>query len=71
MIDPETGLEAPEGGCGVLRLIDLANLGSVLAIETQDMAIRRGTGFELIGRDPTAIPRGCSRSADELLRGNR
>lgn len=71
VIDPETGLEAPEGGRGVLRLIDLANLGSVLAIETQDMAIRRGAGFELIGRDPGALPRGCSRSADELLSGNR
>ena len=71
VMDPETGLEAPEGGRGILRFIDLANLGSVLAIQTQDMAIRRGAGFELIGRDPAAIPRGCSRSADELLRGNR
>ena len=71
VIDPETGLEAAEGERGILRLIDLANLGSVLAIQTQDMAVRRGAGFELIGRDPAAIPRGCSRSADELLRGNR
>ena len=71
VIDPETGLEAPEGGHGILRLIDPANLGSVLAIETQDMAIRRGAGFELIGRDPAAIPRGCSRSADELLSRDR
>jgi len=71
VIDPETGLEAPDGGCGILRLIDLANLGSVLAIQTEDMAVRRGEGFELIGRDPAAIPRGCSRSADELLSGNR
>ena len=71
VIDPETGLEAAEGGRGILRLIDPVNLGSVLAIETQDMAIRRGTGFELIGRDPAAIPRGCSRSADELLSGGR
>ena len=70
VIDPETGLEAPEGGRGVLRVIDLANLGSVAAIETQDLAVRRGAGFDLIGRDPAAIPRGCSRSADELLSGN-
>lgn len=71
VIDPETGLEAAEGERGILRLFDPANLGSVLAIQTQDMAIRRGTGFELLGRDPAAIPRGCSRSADEMLsRGN-
>ena len=68
VIDPETGREVADGERGMLRLIDLANLGSVLAIQTQDLAIRRGIGFELIGRDPAAIPRGCSRSADELLR---
>jgi len=68
VIDPETDVEVPDGEHGMLRLIDLANLGSVLAIQTQDLAIRRGTDFELIGRDPAAIPRGCSRSADELLR---
>lgn len=67
VIDPETGREVAEGGHGTLRLFDLANLGSVLAIQTQDLAIRRGAGFELLGRDPAAIPRGCSRSADELL----
>jgi len=70
VIDPETDQEVPEGERGMLRLIDCANLGSVLAIQTQDLAIRRGAGFELLGRDPAAIPRGCSRSADELLRRN-
>lgn len=30
-------------------------------------SIRRGENFELIGRDPTALPRGCSRTADEML----
>jgi len=51
----------------MLRLIDLANIGSVLAIQTQDLAIRRGADIELLGRNPAAIPRGCSRSADEML----
>lgn len=67
VVDPETGREADEGERGMLRLFDAANLGSVLAIQTQDLAIRRGPGFELLGRDPTAIPRGCSRTADEML----
>ena len=71
VIDPESDMEVPDGERGILRLIDLANLGSVIAIQTQDMAVRRGAGFELLGRDPAAIPRGCSRSADELLRGSR
>lgn len=68
VVDPLTRREVAEGGTGVVQLFDLANLGSVLAIQTQDLAIRRGAGFELLGRDPAAIPRGCSRSADEMLR---
>ena len=68
VIDPETGREVVIGGMGVLRIFDLANLGSVIAVETQDLAVRRGRGFELIGRDPGAIPRGCSRAADERMR---
>lgn len=68
VIDPETGQEAAPGSVGVLKIFDLANLGSVLAIQTRDLALARGEGFELLGRDPAALPRGCSRAADELLR---
>jgi len=68
VIDPATNAPLPEGGTGCLRLFDLANAGSVIALQTQDLAIRRGEGFELLGRDPAALPRGCSRAADELLR---
>ena len=69
VIDPETGREVAIGGMGVLRIFDLANLGSVIAVETQDLAVRRERGFELIGRDPGALPRGCSRAADERMHG--
>ena len=67
IIDPETNREVANREVGIVRIFDLANLGSVLAIETRDLAIRRDDGFELLGRDPGALPRGCSRSADELL----
>jgi hypothetical protein len=67
VINPETEHEAEEGGTGALRIFDLANLGSVIAIQTRDLAIRRGENFELIGRDPVALARGCSRAADESL----
>jgi len=67
VIDPETGCEVAEGGMGVLRLFDAMNLGSVCAVQTRDLAIRAGEDFILIGRDPKALPRGCSRSADEAL----
>jgi hypothetical protein len=39
----------------VLRIIDLANVGSVLAIQTADVAVRTEDGFLLIGRDPAAF----------------
>lgn len=67
VFDPETGGEVAMDGTGVLRLFGLANLGSVVAIETPDPAIRRERGFELLGRGPGASPRGCSRRADELM----
>ena len=68
VIDPETDRPVPPGEVGVVRLFDLANLGSMLAIQTQDLAVGREDGtFELLGRDPAALPRGCSRAADEML----
>lgn len=67
VIDPESNTEVPDGAAGVLRLFDAANLGSCVAIQTRDLAIRRGENFELLGRDPAALPRGCSRAADEML----
>lgn len=70
VIDPETGAEAEDGEVGILRVVDAANLWSVCAVQTRDLAVRRGSDFELLGRDPSALPRGCSRTADEMLRGS-
>jgi hypothetical protein len=70
VVDPATGREVADGETGVPRIYDLANLGSVFAIQTRDLAIRRGENFELMGRDPGALPRGCSRAADEMLSGS-
>ncbi len=67
VLDPETGREVPDGQTGVLRIWDLANVGSCCVLQTRDLAIRRGEDFELLGRDPAALPRGCSRAADEML----
>jgi hypothetical protein len=60
IISPETGREVAEGETGLIRVFDLANVFSVMAIQTEDLAIRRGDGFELIGRVAQAEPRGCS-----------
>ena len=60
IISPETGREVSEGETGLIHVFDLANVFSVMAIQTEDLAIRRGDGFELIGRAQLAEPRGCS-----------
>ncbi len=65
VIDPRTGAESEQGMPGYLVVYDLANLHSVMAIQTQDIAIAHSDrSFTLIGRDPSALPRGCSRAAD-------
>jgi hypothetical protein len=60
IISPETGAEVAVGETGLIRIFDLANVFSVAAIQTEDLGVRRETGFELIGRAQLAEPRGCS-----------
>ncbi len=60
IISPETGREVAEGETGLIRIFDLANIFSVAAIQTEDLGVRRGDGFELLGRLQLAEPRGCS-----------
>lgn len=63
VISPETNLAVKPGEIGYLVIYDLANIDSVMAIRTQDLAIfHHSQSFTLIGRDPSALPRGCSRS---------
>lgn len=69
VLDPETDQQVAAGEMGYLVIYDLANIDSVLALRTQDLAIYHDQhSFTLIGRDPSALPRGCSRSIDEALR---
>ena len=60
VISPESGAEVSEGETGLLRILDLANVASVLCLQTEDLAIRRGGDFHLLGRRPEAESRGCS-----------
>jgi len=67
VVDPETGDDAAPGAAGVIRIHDLANTGSVAAIETADLGRAVAGGFEVLGREPGAEARGCSIAADEML----
>lgn len=67
-VDPETLEPLPAGEVGILRHFDLANLGSVIAIQTEDLGREvDGGGFILLGRATGAQPRGCSIAMDLLL----
>jgi hypothetical protein len=60
VVSPEDGREVADGEAGLVRVFDLANAYSVMAVQTEDLAIRRENGFELLGRSVQAEPRGCS-----------
>lgn len=53
---------------GLLRHFDLANRGSVMAVQTQDRGRVRSGGFKLLGRAKDAELRGCSLSYEEFVR---
>lgn len=70
-VDPETLAPLPQGRRGILRVIDLANVGSCVAIQTADEGTVSPWGFEVHGRAPGATPRGCARALDALLARDR
>jgi hypothetical protein len=45
----------------------LTNLSTVIAVQTDDLGVEVGDGFEILGRAPGAEAKGCSISVDELL----
>ena len=67
LVDPATGEDVPDGEAGMIVVVDLANTGSVLALETADLGRRVGDGFEVLGPRRGAEARGCSIAADEML----
>jgi hypothetical protein len=70
-VDPSTLERTRDGEVGLLRILDLANLGSAIAIQTSDLGRCLPQGFEVLGRAPGATPRGCARAMDAALSGVR
>lgn len=61
VVDPEDpDREMPEGVPGALAVLDLANVYTASALLTEDRAVRRGDGFEVLGRLTGAELRGCN-----------
>ena len=71
VVDAETLEPVPPGRLGVLRHFDLANIDSVMAIQTDDLGVAGADGFEIIGRAAGAELRGCSIAMDQWLTAQR
>ncbi len=67
VVDPDTLLPLPHGQEGLVRIDDCANLDSIAFIQTADLGISHADGLELRGRASSAVERGCSLTADDLL----
>jgi len=66
-VDPITLAPVADGDVGIARIVDLANVDTAVAIQTQDRVRRVEGGIELLGRAPGATPRGCSLAIEEFL----
>lgn len=69
IVHPETGAAMPQGEVGLVGCFDLLNLDNVSSILTSDLGALDEQGrLTLHGRMPGATPRGCSLTAEEILR---
>jgi hypothetical protein len=66
-VDPVSLGPVADGAIGLARIEDLANVDSAFAVLAYDRVRRVPGGFELLGREPGAAPRGCSIALDEML----
>jgi hypothetical protein len=66
-VDPVTLEPVPDGEVGIARIIDLGNVDSAVAVQTEDLVRRRDGGIELLGRRPGAALRGCSLAVEAWL----
>jgi hypothetical protein len=69
IVEPLGGEPVEAGRPGAIAVQDLANTGSVFALQTADLGVARADGFEVLGREPGAEERGCSIALDLLLGG--
>ncbi len=67
VVDPVSLEPVPDGSDGILCHFDLANLGSVVGVLTEDRGRIGKDGLVWLGRSPGAPPRGCSLATAELL----
>ncbi|MFM1945329.1 MAG: hypothetical protein RI897_4311 [Verrucomicrobiota bacterium] len=60
LVEPGTNQPPAPGDPGLITLLDLANVRSIMSIQTGDLGIGNANGFEILGRATGTINRGCS-----------
>lgn len=66
VVDPENLKITPPHQVGMLKVLDLANCGSVSSIITEDLGMITEDGFKLSGRIHGSEARGCSLMIEDL-----
>ena len=66
IVDPREGKPVRNTKRGLVRILDLANQGSVLAIQTEDEGRLVKEGLEILGRKKGSDLRGCSLTFEEM-----
>ena len=67
IVEPTSHRDVSAEATGTLVITDLANTGSISAIQTADLGRSNLEGFEVLGRQAGAEERGCSIAADLML----
>jgi len=67
-LDPATLKPVADGAIGLLAFFDLANVGSVSMVMTEDFGIVRDGMVRVIGRAQAADARGCALAIEEFAR---
>lgn len=68
-VDPENLQILPENETGLLRIFDLANIDSVVTVQTEDLGRAWQDRIEVIGRASGAELRGCSLLTEAIIKG--
>jgi hypothetical protein len=68
ILDPVTLRPLPEGRVGLVGFFDLANVGSISALMTEDFGVVQDGAVAILGRAMAGGARGCALSIDEFAR---
>jgi hypothetical protein len=68
VLDPVMLKPVAEGQIGLIAFFDLANVGSISALMTEDFGVVQGGAVAILGRAAAGGARGCALSIDEFAR---